>query len=226
MNLNPSQKSLCERVVNTWETGAPNGRYGSLVIYSDGPHKMRQITYGRSQTTEFGNLGQLVQDYVDANGLYSDALRPYAGRVGHDILTDNDEFKSLLRQAGKDPVMQATQDAFFDACYFQPAMAWAGREGFTEALSALVIYDSWVHSGGILNFLRARFPELTPANGGQERGWIAAYTQTRNDWLRNNSSTLLQKTAYRTDDLLREIARGNWDLAQLPFMANGTAVNP
>ena len=68
--------------------------------------------------------------------------------------------------------MQRIQDDFFDKRYFQPAMQWADTNEFTLPLSALVIYDSFIHSGSILDFLRKRFPEVPPAKGGNEKTWI------------------------------------------------------
>ena len=44
------------------------GKYGAISIFEDGPNDIRQITYGRSQTTEYGNLRELVQMYVEAGG--------------------------------------------------------------------------------------------------------------------------------------------------------------
>lgn len=222
----PSQRAICERVVNVFETGTVRGRYGAISIYADGPHRIRQITYGRSQTTEYGNLRTLIDRYVAAGGIYSDSLRPFVPLIGRTALVDNATFKDLLRRAGdEDPVMERMQDAFFSDTYFDPAMHWAGRNGFTHALSALVIYDSFIHSGGIFDFLRARFPELTPARGGQEQAWIKRYAEVRHAWLSNHEQPDIRASAYRTRDLLREIARGNWDLAQMPIVANGTPVD-
>ncbi len=188
MHLTNIQRSLIERVINVFETSTPEGKYDALVIYADGPHKMRQITYGRSQTTEYGNLRELVADYVAANGTFSAALAAYADRVGSEPLTDDKTFKDLLRKAGRtDPLMKPVQDRFFDKRYFQPAMTWAATNGFVQPLSALVIYDSFIHSGSILWFLRQRFAESPPANGGDERAWTKAYVDTRHDWLATHS---------------------------------------
>jgi hypothetical protein len=121
--------------------------------------------------------------------------------------------------------MERVQDAFFADRYFNPAMRWGGTNGFTCALSALVIYDSFIHSGGILDFLRARFREAVPARGGNEQVWITQYTETRHNWLLTHSNPPVRASAYRTADLLREIRRGNWDLALVPIMANGTPVD-
>ena len=76
MKLSIGQKRLIERVVNVFESGKPEGNYAATVIFNDGPNDIKQITYGRSQTTEYGNLRELVQKYVAANGLYSKKLKP------------------------------------------------------------------------------------------------------------------------------------------------------
>lgn len=226
MHLSKSQKSLLERVINVFETGTPEGNYSAVSIYADGPHGIRQITYGRSQTTEYGNLRQLVQDYAHVGATYSAALLPYVDKIGNEPLTDDATFKKLLKAAGKnDRFMRAVQDSFFDRVYFQPALDWATAQGFVEVLSGLVIYDSFIHSGGILWFLRNRFAETTPAAGGSERKWIKAYVRVRDEWLRTHSNTILQKTVYRTECFQREIDRGNWDLSRRPIVANGSAVD-
>jgi chitosanase len=226
MTLMPSQKLICERIINVFETGSARGDYGNISIYPDGPNRIRQITYGRSQTTEYSHLRELVQMYVDASGKYSEDLRPYVPLIGRTALVNNDVFKGLLRRAGReDPIMAQTQDVFFDRAYFQPAFKWANEHGFTQALSMLVIYDSFIHSGGILDFLRARFREQPPADAGDEKVWISEYVQARNNWLATNSRQILRPTVYRTQCFAHEIARGNWDLSELPIIAHGVGVD-
>lgn len=227
MNISGSQKSIIQRVINCFETGRPDGDYGKISVYADGPHDIRQITYGRSQTTEYGNLRRLVQMYVDAHGTYSSALRPYADRVGSTPLVDNAAFKGLLRRAGReDPVMGRVQDEFFDNAYYLPALKWAGAEGFSLALSALVIYDSFIHSGSVLWAIRQRFSEDPPASGGDEKAWVASYVRERNAWLKQHHRAAVRASAYRTADLQKEIEKGNWDLDLLPVVANGREVYP
>jgi chitosanase len=225
MNLTPDQKRICEQVINVFETGRPQGVYSAITVLRDGPHKMRQVTYGRSQTTEYGNLHELLEMYVDAAGSYGDQLRPFIERIGVTPLADDQQFKQLLRDAGKnDPVMRQVQDEFFDKRYFQPAMAWADNNGFTLPLSALVIYDSFIHSGSILGFLRKRFPEMPPSRGGNEKNWISEYVDTRQNWLATADNKVLNGTVYRTKCFRNEIARENWDLGQVPITANGVDV--
>lgn len=225
MNLTTQQKRICEQVINVFETGSIQGDYGAIVIFADGPHGIRQVTYGRAQTTEYGNLEELVQMYVDSHGMFSEQLWPYLPKIGVTPLINDNEFKRLLKDAGhKDPVMQQVQDAFFDKRYFQPAMDWADENGFTLPLSALVIYDSRIHSGSILPFLRKRFPEKSPAKGGKEKTWIEQYVDVRHNWLAHHDNEILRKTIYRTECFKREIARDNWDLSQLPIKAHGVDV--
>lgn len=228
IGLTPEQHAICERVLNVFETGSVQGNYAAISIFADGPGNRRQITYGRSQTTEYGNLPELVRMYVDSGGLFSSDLREFVPLVGHfeTPLVDNSRFKDLLRRAGaQDPVMRQTQDVFFDRRYFQPAMKWAGDNGFTHALSALVIYDSFIHSGSIRSELRAKFAEVPPAQGGNEKVWIRSYVDVRHRWLLHHPRPAVRASAYRTRDLTREIARGNWDLSMLPIMANGVPVD-
>lgn len=225
IGLTPEQRVICERIINVFETGSIRGDTSKISIFADGPHGIRQITYGRAQTTEYGNLAELVGMYIDAGGTFAAELRPFLPLISHTALVDNDDFKRLLKRAGReDPNMGRTQDVFFDKRYFQPAQKWAVENGFIKALSMLVIYDSFIHSGGILSFLRSRFPELPPVRGGNEQEWIRQYVDVRHEWLATHSNTILRNTIYRTRDFKREIGRQNWDLTILPISANGTPV--
>ena len=227
MKLTPNQKSVIERVINCFESGTADGDYGCISIYADGPHDIRQITYGRSQVTEYGNMRQLVQMYVEAEGIYSPALRPYAEKVGSVPLVEDSEFKSFLRRAGReDRVMRKIQDRFFETAYFRPAMKWAENHKFMFPLSALVIYDSFIHSGSILWLIRQRFAENPPDLGGDEKAWTGAYVRERHKWLASSAREAVRASVYRTKDLKRQIDAENWDLEHLPIMANGVGVYP
>jgi chitosanase len=225
MLLTETQKRVIQRVVNVFETGSPDGDYATISIYRDGPHDIRQITYGRSQTTEYGNLRQLVEQYVSAGGLFSQQLKSYATKVGSTPLTDDANFKNLLRRAGReDPLMRKTQDSFFDRLYYRPAIKWADAHGFKLPLSALVIYDSFIHSGSIIWVIRNMFPESPPSSGGNEKAWTRAYVNARHKWLGSHPRAVVRKTIYRTQCFKNEIQRGNWNLSQLPINANGVRV--
>jgi chitosanase len=227
MLLSSSQRTLIERVINTIETGKPEGDYSNISIFADGPHDIRQITYGRAQTTEYGNLRKLIIMYSEQNGIHSQNLKPYIDKIGSEKLVDNIPFKKLIREAGRnDPIMRQIQDQFFEEVYFMPAMKWADDNGFTLALSALVIYDSYIHSGQILWLLRNMFSESPPASGGNEKKWIRDYINARHDWLSNHHRPAVRKSNYRTQAFNAQISKGNWDLKTVPIQTNGTDVFP
>jgi chitosanase len=226
MKLTVGEKRIIERVVNVFETGKPDGNYSAISIFHDGPHDIRQITYGRSQTTEYGNLRELVQRYVAADGIYSEDLEPYAEKVGSIPLTDDAKFKDLLRKSGReDAVMRQEQDSFFDERYFRPAIKWATDHSFELPLSALVIYDSFIHSGRILWVIRQMFPESPPSLGGDEKKWTTQYVNARHRWLGDHPRQIVRKTVYRTQCFKNEIRRDNWQLDKLPIVANGVKVS-
>ena len=226
MILNKNQKTVIECVVNVFETGSPQGNYAAIAIFKDGPQNIRQITYGRSQTTEYGNLRELVQAYANAGGTFSSALKPYVEKVGRIALTDDANFKQLLKQAGsQDPVMKRVQDDFFEARYFRPAMQWADQQGFRLPLSMMVIYDSFIHSGSIRQDIRSMFPERPPSQGGDEKAWLTAYVNARQKYLANHKRPEVRPTVYRTQCFKTQIQLDNWNLDQLPINAHGTDVS-
>jgi chitosanase len=230
MGITVAQKKKIIKVVNVFETGTIDGNYADISIYVDGPKgpdgkQIKQITYGRSQTTEFGVLKILIDQYIANNGQYANQFKSYASKIGKQPSLHNDaNFKKLLRDAGKlDPIMRNTQDSFFDQLYYQPALSWFTSMKFTLPLSMLVIYDSFIHSGTILAFLRERFPASVPKNGGDEKTWIKQYVAVRHTWLANHSNKILRNTVYRPICFENAIAQNNWDLAK-PIIANGTTV--
>jgi chitosanase len=219
-------KTLVQRVLNAAETGTADGKYHDISIFADGKGGTRQITYGKSQTTEQGHLAELVGIYSDKAGAYAASLGPYRPLIGVKPLVDDSHFKNLLVRAAKeDPLMKEAQDEFFDKAYWTPAFKWFTEQEFKLPLSMLVIYDSFIHSGGVLPLLRRRFADPVPAKGGDEKKWVHQYVKTWHEWLATHSKPILRKTIYRTNCYLGEIARNNWHLTTLPIHMNGIAVH-
>jgi chitosanase len=217
-------KNKIQKIVNVFESGKPEGDYGCISLYEDGPNGIKQITYGKSQTTEWGNLSSLVKLYIAHEGDLSENFEPYVDKIGSRSLISDKNFIDLLKQASKDPIMRKTQDEFFDVHYWGPALNWFNKNEFKLNLSMLVIYDSFIHSGSILKFLRNKFNESVPVNGGDEKKWIHEYVKARHEWLKNHSLKILTKTIYRTSNFLTAIDEGNWDLSK-DFNANGTKIS-
>lgn len=225
LDITEKQKSIIEQVINVFETGSRWGNYASIALLNDGPNGMRQVTYGRSQTTEFGNLSKLVDSYIDSSGRYAKELEEYLPKIGKNPLSQDTRFLSLLKLAGtSDPIMAKVQDRFFDENYFQPALKWAEVHGFLKPLSLLVVYDSFIHSGGVPKFLRDKFPEKVPEDGGTENDWIKAYIATREKWLATHKNKILHPTVYRMKCLKKQIELNNWNLDVLPIETQGLKI--
>ena len=223
--ITESNKRLIERIVNVFETGTPEGKYSQITILADGKNGSRQITYGRSQTTEQGNLAKLIEMYIRNNGTFAEQFSKYIDKIGKQPLVDNKTFKDLLRSAGKeDEIMRSTQDEFFDLAYYKPAYEFFATNAFELPLGLLVIYDSYIHSGSIPQFLRKRFGEYPPAKGGDEKKWITSYVDVRHQWLKYHTNPILQRTIYRTQCFKDQITGDNWQLDKLPVMAHGVNV--
>jgi chitosanase len=201
-------------ITSVFETSQLLPKYDVLVVLKDGPGGQPQITYGKHQTTEFGNLKALIKMYIDSCGKYSKELLPYLSSIGVTPLHANNAFKYLLKMAGTDYIMHKIQDRFFNQYYWNPAYDFFSKHGFTQPLSMLVIYDSYIHSGGVPVWLRNGFSEKTPSNGGDETKWVVAYVKARDYWLENHKRKILRNTDYRTDCFLDCIKKCNWDLRQ------------
>ena len=214
--LTELQCLTAQAIVNIFETGRPEGRYGEVVAKDNDPG---HLTYGRSQTTLItGNLALLIGAYCATPGAALAAeLREYLPRLKQrDITLDRDaRLQRLLRAAGDDAVMRAVQDRFFDRVYFRPACMLAERIGITTALGTTVIYDSCIH--GSFGLIQKR---VTCSARADERAWVREYVQRRRAWLAGHVNRLLQHTVYRMDTFAQLIAAGSWDLA-LPLQVRG-----
>jgi len=227
----PVVKRKIEQVINVFETGSAKGNYAAISKHADYTDpdtktKIVQVTYGRSQTTEFGNLKALIQDYVNDKGEYASQLQPYLNRIGFkpSLATDAIFCQALINAGANDPIMKKSQDDFFDSKYYGPAYSWFLINGFALPLSLLVIYDSYIHSGSILAFLRKKFATSVPSHGGEEKEWLANYVNARYNWLANHSSDLLRKTVYRPQCFKDQIKNNNWGLSQ-PINAHGVIIS-
>lgn len=222
--MNDLIKNKIQKIVNVFESGKPEGDYGCISLYEDGPNGIKQITYGKSQTTEWGNLASLIKLYIAHEGEFAENFEPYVNNIGFKSFVSDKDFIHLLKRASEDPIMRKTQDEFFDVHYWGPALNWFNKNEFKLNLSMLVIYDSFIHSGSILKFLRNKFDESVPVNGGNEKKWILEYVKARHQWLKNHSVKILNKTVYRTQDFQNAISSENWDLSK-EFVANGTKIS-
>jgi chitosanase len=230
MRPDPATTIFIRRILSVAETGKAEWNPSAVYLYADDnrfkpPRKQITLSIG---FTENGNLRKVLESYLEKSNQYETKLRPYLPSMGwknRPSLAEDKAFIGLLKEAGKDPKMREAQEEAFDALYLGPAFEWAEKYGFKEALSYLVIADSFLHSGSMLGFLMDRFPEKKPSDGGEEKKWIKDYLETRHKWLRTHSNKILNKTTYRADAFLREIEKENWDLSTPSIVMHGTEVN-
>ncbi len=211
--MNDLQKQTCLAIVNVFETGSPNGNYGSVtVVKGDAGH----LTYGRSQTTlASGNLYLLIKAYVENPAAqFSTELKPYLDRLAaKDLTLDGDlALRSILREAGADPVMRIEQDGFFDRAYFDPAMRSAQNVGLTLPLSQTVVYDSKVHGNWakLAGQILASAGKVSAACPEQE--WVSKYVAARRNYLLSSQAPL-PSAVYRMDAFDALMKDDRWDLA-------------
>ncbi len=224
MNLTALQKAAAQAIINIFETGSIRGNYGDVTLLRG---DTGQLTYGRSQTTlASGNLYLLIADYAArSDGAYSAAMKSYldalearASKLNYDMA-----FRGLLKDAGDDPVMHEVQDAFFDRIYWDPAMRSADALGAQSPLGAAIVYDSTVHGSWahLRDMTRKAHGELKEIG---EKDWMAAYVDTRRNWLATHPNALLHKTVYRMDAFETLLKTQNWPLA-LAFPIRGLVVS-
>lgn len=223
LQLSPDQKHVIDCVLSIFETGkVPSAAsYATCTILKDGAG----ISYGKHQCTDkAGSLDAVVKRYIALGGRLAAEMRLHEGTLAANASTKEtpggpysapvQQLIDVLKAAGTDPVMQRAQDEVFDEQYFAPALAHAEAVKASHALTVLVLYDTCIHSGpkGV-DTIRAKFPEKSPANGGDEKAWTRAYIAARRAWLAGNSNPLVQKTVYRMDALQAIAEQGNWSLA-------------
>lgn len=228
--MNLEQKRIIQAIVNTFETGVPEGGYDAVTILRDGAG----ISYGRSQATDGGdNLDHIVYRYFDLGGRYSEELRAFVDELEADATTTVDPanpppwcraLMALLQAAGSDPIMRRAQDEIFDERYWVPAENQSRSMGLVLPLSWAVVYDTCIHSGPAgLARIRKLFAEVPPSNQGDEKSWTSAYVAARERWLANHPKVVLHPTTYRMRTFRALIAAGNWDLVP-PFKVLGATL--
>ena len=222
--LTDLQRRTAQAIVHVFETGRPVGGYDTVTLL---PGDTGHLTYGKLQTTlGSGNLFLMINRYCDQPGaVFGEAFKPYLGRLrDRDTALDHDfALRSLLREAGGDPVMQAIQDAFFDDIYWRPAVTAAQRRDLATALGTAVVFDSFIHG----SWLRMRDRADQQARGkakSSEKAWISLYIDTRRDWLANHPNRLLPRTVYRMDAFKALVASDNWAL-ELPLTVRGQFID-
>jgi chitosanase len=224
--FDPQYVEFIRRIISVAETDDPVWKPDAVYLYNDGKDGRKQCTLSIGFTADGGNLRKVLERYVEDNGAYGTQLVPYIAALKEGEPGTDPSFITLLKEIGReDPLMMEVQEEMFDKLYLGPAFDWAARYGFGLPLSYLVIADSFLHSGSMLNFLMQKFSEPKPSSGGEEKIWIPDYLEARKQWLSQHSNKLLRNTVYRVNCYLEECSKDHWNLDTAVVM-NGTTVNP
>lgn len=237
MTLTALQRQTLDAVVSVFETGhLPSVQaYSTATVLPDGAG----ISYGSHQATRAA-LQDVLDGYAVRGGSYTAAIR--SALKGH-ALSELEVYSSeaacpdwartllsVLRLAGADSVMRAAQDDVFRRQYQDPAIAYCGRIGLVEPLSALAVFDTAIQSGlGRVDKLRPTFAADPPIAGGQERKWTRQFLLARRRWLAAWThtdparQTLVRRTVYRVDALLELAAEDRWALER-PLTVRGVEI--
>ena len=223
-------KTTIIKILNVFEndSGSPETVYDVIYIYRDGPNKKRQITLGRGYTECGGALWKVFEKYKELadDKKVADQLLAHKKESCSETLPDDKEFlKLIITTAQTDKDFREAEDFVYDSLYWNKGVEWFTNNGFTLPLSLAVIQDSILQSGSILQFLRDRFSEKTPNNGGSEKAWIEQYVKVRQEWLANHKNRVLNGTIYRTKFFLKEIEKDNWNLDKFPIYPNGVKIS-
>ena len=223
------KRSLITKIINCFEQGNPEFLHHKVDFLDDGVFpgsRERQPQYTLSWgITQNSAMPSFLTDYVNLGAKFSEDFRPYLPKLSQQSLVKNGKFEALLiRAAREDRVYTDLMEDYFYRVYFAKAVEWWEKNGFKEYLSLAVIMDSQIHSGGMMAFLRKRFPEMVPAKGGDERKYIQQYLTVRRDWLKNHSDKVLRRLGGRPQFYLAQAEKGNWDLSELPIFPNGVKI--
>lgn len=228
--ITPDQKRICKAIVSVFETGKAAPDYTACTILSDGAG----ISYGAHQATDRADsLDAILIRALDLGIGRAEEVRRVLALLQADATARYSSVASapaevrqavaLLRELGSDPIMQRAQEEVFEAGYWLPAQRQAEEMRLIHPLCWAIVYDTCIHSGpGGVARIRARFPEVPPVRGGDERAWAAAYVRARRAWLASRGG-IVAATVYRMDAFLSLIGAGNWALTP-PFRARGVVV--
>ena len=223
--LSPLELLTIDAIVSLFETNSP-AKYDAIARSAQ---DRGGLSYGKHQAALVsGSLHRLISRYCEAEGAaFSGRLQPYLPRMqAEDRALDRDDtLVEILREAANDPVMQRTQDEYFNQHYMGPALREAAAMGFVTPLGHAVVYDSMIH--GSWDNIKARTSQTAGEPSAEnEKQWVVAYLNTRRAWLAGHSNALPPRTVYRMDCFLDLVRQEAWALAlPLSLQLNGFRFN-
>jgi chitosanase len=223
--LSAEQRLRADRLINNFEHGTTEFRYGSAEALADG----RGITFGRAGfTTKSGDGHDLVKRYTAVKP--HNPLARYLPRL--EVLAREelgsieglDGFLEAVHVVADDPMFRRAQDQLQDALYYQPSARFCDKLGLKTALARTAVYDTLLMHGagddadGLPALLERARKEAggTPATGVDESAWLSAFLRVRRDDLahaHNPETRAVWARSVGRVDVFRTLAdQGNRDL--------------
>ncbi len=223
--LDARQRHVADQILSVFENSTTTIRYDYIEDIGDG----RGYTAGRAGfCTACGDLLDVVRQYTAAdpdNPLagYLPALRRLAAdwSDSHDGL---DGIEDAWREAAADPAFRQAQDTVNDRLYYDPAMELARQQGVRSPLGLVVVYDTAVQHGlgdgpDTLDSIIERTVGSAgggPADGVDERSWLAEFLAVRRETLENpgsdDTAEVWGQSVGRVDALRQLLDEGNLEL--------------
>lgn len=222
MRVTGSAIKKAAAIVRIFETGKALGDPAAVAVLDDGAG----ISYGISQFTHrSGSLREVVMRYLQNGGVVGAAvLAEHISLLNEStsraiaVLGSSSRFRAALAAAGVTSEMRAAQGSVAFERYMLPAIHACEGSGFALPLSLAVIYDSMTHGSYEKIRDRVRISPYSDKPHVFEKAWITEYVRQRDAWLA--SVPRLNKTRYRTQFFLQQIAVGRWEL-ELPLTVRG-----
>jgi len=218
-------KKAAKAIVQVFESGRPRNYVFLEALGGD-------LQYGYLfASLKQGALRELLQDYCDDPAAkFSVDLSPYLGRLSDKdpALVEDQRFRKLLTSAaGEDPAMIKIQDRTFDRTYWDPAVKEADAIGIHTPLGIAAIFDTIIH-GGIGSYRKLKEQTIkatdgTPVTGIDEKEWVRVFLKKRLEWLRSHPNAVVQRTAFRAEELLKLVKEDHWEL-RAPLTIRGAQI--
>jgi chitosanase len=223
--LKGAEKRRAEQLTSLFENNTLEPQYG----YAENLHDGRGITAGRAGfTSGTDDLLEVVLAYLTKKPRAPLArYLPTLERL-HNLPDDSprrsstrglEGFAAVWGEAAGDPAMHAAQDGIVEKLYFQPAERHSDALGLRTPLARAQIYDAIIQHGegdshdGLGDLIRRANTAAggTPAQGVDERHWLAAFLHSRHHALLHAKDPATRKEWANSvdrvgvfEDLLRE----------------------
>jgi hypothetical protein len=201
--------AIASDITSVFETGKVGGDPSAVQNKDAGI-----ISFGKHQCTlssKEDSLEKVLDRYIEM-APDSECAKKLEGlmervRSKDKTLRNDQEFISLLEEAGKDPIMEQAQDQVFDEMYWKPAMESAEKAGIESNLGKALFYDTSVNSGPDgLNTILERTQAKLEGKEYSEQEFLKAFAEERTKFILEAADRYRAKGDEATAGMLEHVA--------------------